>query len=399
MVLVLLLAIGGGWWMIARRPPAPRRSGPLKLAPLVPLRGGMPAAPAPPVPSPTPEPAGLPSGAIEAVAPPPPGALEDMIASARPAIVLIESSTGRGTGFFVKPDLIVTNAHVVRGSATVMLRFSDGRTGSAAVSTIGDGVDLATLRPAPGSANHANLELSPTDHIRAGQEVIAIGSALGVLQNTVTRGIISAIRNDGGVLLLQTDAAINPGNSGGPLLDRSGRVVGVNTMKIGTAASIGFAIAAEHVVSLLDGRGGAITARDGTSTAPSMGMPPVPAQKSEPDESHGQAVNGFEQQLKAIAQRSDQIDDYWKRFRTSCNTAAAGKGGDREWFGVWSDRPDIKTTVPDCTVWLNDLIQLATDVRGAMVAADEKARRDGVYPGEVRSLRSRYHLDWAGWDR
>ena len=259
----------------------------LKLAPLVPLAAGGRAARTPVARcrrglrrprrrNPWP----LPSGAIEAVAPAPPGALEDMIASAMPAVVLIESSTGRGTGFFVKPDLIVTNAHVVRGSATVMLRFSDGRTGSAAVSTIGEGVDLATLRPAPGSANPANLELSTTDHIRAGQEVIAIGSALGVLQNTVTRGIISAIRNDGGVLLLQTDAAINPGNSGGPLLDRSGRVVGVNTMKIGTAASIGFAIAADHVLSLLDGRGGAIAgARRGRARPRRWACPPVPAQQ------------------------------------------------------------------------------------------------------------------------
>ena len=91
--------------------------------------------------------------------------------------------------------------------------------------------------------------------MRPGEEVVAIGSALGVLQNTVTRGIVSAIRIDGGVTLLQTDAAINPGNSGGPLLDRNGTVVGVNTMKVGSAASIGFAVAAEHVRAIVEGRG------------------------------------------------------------------------------------------------------------------------------------------------
>jgi S1-C subfamily serine protease len=106
------------------------------------------------------------------------------------------------------------------------------------------------------------LELSSIGRVRPGQEVIAIGSALGVLQNTVTRGIVSALRNDGGVMLLQTDAAINPGNSGGPLLDRSGRVVGVNSMKVGgAAASIGFAVAADHVRTLVDSPSGTSATR------------------------------------------------------------------------------------------------------------------------------------------
>ena len=66
---------------------------------------------------------------------------------------------------------------------------------------------------------------------------MAIGSALGVLQNTVTRGIVSGVRQAGSVTLIQTDAAINPGNSGGPLVDRAGNVIGINTM--GVAASAG----------------------------------------------------------------------------------------------------------------------------------------------------------------
>ena len=91
------------------------------------------------------------------------------------------------------------------------------------------------------------LPLGQVASVRTGQEVIAIGSALG-LQNTVTRGIVSARRQAGRVVLLQTDAAINRGNSGGPLLDRNGVVLGVTTLKMGgQAEGLGFAVAADHV--------------------------------------------------------------------------------------------------------------------------------------------------------
>ena len=65
---------------------------------------------------------------------------------------------------------------------------------------------------------------------KPGQEIIVIGSALGTLQNSVSRGIVSGLRNSGGATLVQTDAAANPGNSGGPMLDRSGAVIGITTM-------------------------------------------------------------------------------------------------------------------------------------------------------------------------
>lgn len=82
--------------------------------------------------------------------------------------------------------------------------------------------DLAIVHVDGVSAAQPVLPLGSVNDVRPGQEVIAIGLALGVFQNTVTRGIISAIRRAGAVVVLQTDAAINPGNSGGPLLNRSG---------------------------------------------------------------------------------------------------------------------------------------------------------------------------------
>jgi S1-C subfamily serine protease len=324
-----------------------------------------------------------------------PASLEDMIAASTPAVVLIETESGRGTGFFVRRDVLVSNAHVVKGATTVKIKFSDGKAGSAQVIAVAENVDLAILRPAPGSEGTTMLELSSIARVRPGQEVIAIGSALGVLQNTVTRGIVSALRNDGGVMLLQTDAAINPGNSGGPLLDRSGRVVGVNSMKVGAAASIGFAVAADHVRTLVD-------SPSGTSATPT-GSPGsaliASAQRGSGDDPHAQAIAAYETQVKSVQARADQIDDYWDRFKKSCNSSAVTTDGDRQWFGVWAKQPEMSAVIPDCRVWLADLVQLASGVRTTMIAAEDNARRGGVYSGEARDLRKKYHLAWNGWEK
>ena len=350
--------------------------------------------------APGPEPAAAPP-AVVANAGGAPASLEDMIAASTPAVVLIETDSGRGSGFFVRSDLLVSNAHVVKGSTTVKLKFADGKTGSALVIAVAENVDLAILRPAAGSEGTTVLELSSIARVRPGQEVVAIGSALGVLQNTVTRGIVSALRNDGGVMLLQTDAAINPGNSGGPLLDRAGHVVGVNTMKVGTAASIGFAVAADHVRTLVDNPSGAAAApagAPGSSLIASAQKPAGPASPPSGDQ-HAQAVAAYETQLKSVQARADQIDDYWDRFRKSCNSSPVGGGGDRQWFGVWAQRPEIRAAIPDCSVWLTDLVQLASGVRTTMTTAEESARRGGVFPGEARDLRKKYRLGWDRWEQ
>ena len=75
------------------------------------------------------------------------------------------------------------------------------------------------------------------------------------------------------------------------------------------------------------------------------------------------------------------------------------RGGDRQWFGVWAKPPEIRAAIPDCSVWLADLVQLASGVRTTMTAAEDNARRGGVYPGEARDLRRKYHLAWDGWEK
>jgi S1-C subfamily serine protease len=417
--MVLILAgFGLYFWFQARRARLGNDSPPVAAAPTtvtVPAPVTVTAAPpaGDPVPSPAiptpgdltpralgPDGASAP-GAVVANAAGAPASLEDMIAASTPAVVLIESDSSRGSGFFVRSDVLVSNAHVVKGSTTVKLTFSDGKAGSALVIAVADNVDLAILRPAAGSEGRTTLELSSVARVRPGQEVIAIGSALGVLQNTVTRGIVSALRNDGGVMLIQTDAAINPGNSGGPLLDRTGRVVGVNSMKVGTAASIGFAIAADHVRTLVDNPSSSASAAAGSPGSSLIASAQKPSGQPAPagGDQHAQAVSAYEGQLKSVQARADQIDDYWDRFRKSCNAPALAGAGDRGWFGVWTKPPEIRAQIPDCSVWLTDVVQLASGVRTTMTAADETARRGGVYPGEARDLRKKYHLAWDGWEQ
>ena len=327
-----------------------------------------------------------------------PATLEDMIAAATPAVVVIETDTTRGSGFYVRPNTIVTNAHVVRGAMSVKVRLANGRIGTANVTSVGDGIDLALLQPAAGFEGSTILELSSVGHVRAGQEVVAIGSPLGVFQNTVTRGIVSAMRQDGRVMLIQTDAAINPGNSGGPLLDRNGRVVGVNTMKVGSATSINFAIAADHVRNLLESPLSP-PLLPSTAEAPSpLADQPAPPVGRE-DDAHARAQEAFELQLKKISLRSDQIDEYWDRFKKTCNASVSGQRGDREWFSVWTSQLNVQANLADCSVWMNDLVQVSGAVRTAMLAANDSARTAGIIPGQVRQLRHKYRLEWDGWDK
>jgi len=326
-----------------------------------------------------------------------PASLEDMVAAATPAVVLLEAGALRGSGFYVRPDVLVTNAHVVRGSSTVTVKFADGRSGTASVANVADNMDLALLKPAPGSEGTTVLGLSSITRVRTGQEVVAIGSALGVLQNTVTRGIVSALRNDGGLMLLQTDAAINPGNSGGPLLDRTGQVVGVNTMKVGEAASIGFAVAADHVRTLIDTPAGTPIVLHASADASSRLMP---AQPSSVDTPRNEAVATYERQLTSLAQRADEIDSYWTDYKKNCPAPSMPAGQrDREWFGVWAAPPvNTMPTGGGCSS-LHTIVQFATAVKNAIESSNETARRAGVFPGESRDLRHKYRLEWDGWNR
>jgi serine protease Do len=209
--------------------------------------------------------------------------LEDIVSRSIPAIVSIEAGQGRGSGFFAAPRTVVTNRHVVQTIPTVTVRLSNGQALPGRVETTSQEYDLAIVRVDGAPPAQPVLPLGTVNEVRPGQEVIAIGLALGVFQNSVTRGIISAVRRADRTVMLQTDAAINPGNSGGPLLNRSGQVIGINTMKIsGAAESLGFAVAVDHARGLLSG-GAAPSLPIASSAQPSRPLAPSFSARSETD--------------------------------------------------------------------------------------------------------------------
>ena len=327
--------------------------------------------------------------------------LEDVIGAAVDAVVSIESDAGRGTGFFVGQNTVLTNAHVVEGMSSVSLHTALG-TKRARVATVATDYDLAVLK-IDGAAEHAVLPLAALPSARVGQEVIAIGFALGLLENTVTRGIISGIRRVGGITFLQTDAAINPGNSGGPLLDTSGRVLGVTTLKFGAQAeSLGFAVSAEHAGPLLTGgrppARAAIASRDSSD---SRRLAPIltPNQTSAAGRLRAEGAQAYEQQVAALAQQANQIDAFWDQFRTTCLGAPPRRRYDRPWFSLYDGTVAIDQGGPQCASWLGDLSQVSGDIGSAMRAAGEAARQAGVYPGVQRELRRRYRMSWRDWER
>jgi len=122
--------------------------------------------------------------------------LEDLISRSLPAVVRVETAGGLGTGFFVSPDTILTNVHVVSGNTSVTIRRAGGITQTARVDTTAPELDIAIVRISNPDSDQPTLAMGSASQTRAGQEVIALGSPLG-LQNTVTRGIVSAVRRWG----------------------------------------------------------------------------------------------------------------------------------------------------------------------------------------------------------
>jgi S1-C subfamily serine protease len=160
---------------------------------------------------------------------------------------------GSGSGF-VWDELghVVTNFHVVAGAQHLTVTLHDQRTFPATVVGTEPRKDIAVLKiEAPAGALMPIGRHQERVNLEVGQKVIAIGNPFG-LDQTLTTGVISALGRQvdgiGGVKIremVQTDAAINPGNSGGPLLDSTGRLIGMNTMiysKSGSSAGIGFAV-------------------------------------------------------------------------------------------------------------------------------------------------------------
>jgi len=231
----------------------------------------------------------------------PAGTVEQVAAKVVPSVVKLEVDLGKqseeGSGIILSSDgLILTNNHVVSaakdgpgaaGGAQTKVTFADGRTMGFTVVGTDPSSDIAVVR-AHDASGLTPITLGSSGNLRVGQDVVAVGSPLG-LEGTVTTGIISALnrpvaaggdaQNQNTVLdAIQTDAAINPGNSGGALVNMNGELVGVNSAiaTLGGDAGpqaqsgsigLGFAIPVDQAKRIADE-----LIQNGTATHASLGV-------------------------------------------------------------------------------------------------------------------------------
>jgi serine protease Do len=168
-----------------------------------------------------------------------------------PAIVSIRTAHSLGTGFVVdKSGLIATNLHVVAGHERLVVILPDQRQFPILEVTSHDpNVDLAIVRI--GAHDLPSLSLGDSEAVHAGDPIVAIGHPLG-LEDTVSNGLVSAVRTLDGVTVLQISAPIAPGSSGGPIFNERGEVIGVCTALLQGGQNLNFGVPSKYVRALLD---------------------------------------------------------------------------------------------------------------------------------------------------
>ncbi|MBA4364592.1 MAG: serine protease [Coprothermobacter sp.] len=213
-------------------------------------------------------------------------AIENAVKVASPAVVQINITSvsqnpfgfssgqqdGLGSGFIITSDgYVLTNNHVVENATKITVMLKDGREFRGQVVGTDATSDVAVVKIS--GTNLPMVQLGDSSMLTVGQKVIAIGNPYGLSQ-TVTTGVISALERNVQVSqtetlvgVVQTDAAINPGNSGGPLVDLSGRVVGINTIIYQNAQGLGFSVSVNTARKVYDA-----IIKDGKVTWPALGI-------------------------------------------------------------------------------------------------------------------------------
>lgn len=179
----------------------------------------------------------------------------------------LQETTSCGSGVILYSTdseiYIVTNYHVVENATTLSVTFVDDQTYEAQLCGYDESMDIALLKVSIGDLSSDTLSqisvvaIGDSDELVVGEQVVAIGNALGYGQS-VTTGIVSALdravsADTGSSTYIQTDAAINPGNSGGALFNMSGELIGINTAKVSSTdvEGIGYAIPISQVLELI----------------------------------------------------------------------------------------------------------------------------------------------------
>lgn len=169
------------------------------------------------------------------------------------SIFVIYSGNSTGSGFAIGENTVVTNAHVIANENDIIVYGYDGNIYRASVYLIDTSFDIAILSVENG--NFIPLEIGDSNSIKAGDDIYAIGAPKS-LDYSLTKGVVSnKLRKFGKYTYIQIDAAINSGNSGGPLLNSSGQVIGVNSMKMSDAEGIGLSIPISSVISFIENKG------------------------------------------------------------------------------------------------------------------------------------------------
>jgi S1-C subfamily serine protease len=217
-----------------------------------------PPATAPaPLASVTPAPASTPAPAPST--PGVPMTTAQIVAKWEPSVALIKGQASSGTGFVVKPGIVVTNAHVINEEliSGLEVRFPSapaGKQGPLGAELLYEDAkrDLAFLKV---DTDLPATQVSPSYSFVKGEDITVIGNpGLGdevVLENAISRGVMSSKTVIEGMNFLQLNMSINPGNSGGPVFDSSGRVIGVATLKATKAEALAFCIPAEDLQAAL----------------------------------------------------------------------------------------------------------------------------------------------------
>jgi S1-C subfamily serine protease len=177
------------------------------------------------------------------------GALKNQ-AQLRNAVVTLETAEGSGSAFFIDKDgHLLTNAHVIRGSKYARIKLQNGDKAVAEVVKVNEQADVALLKTALTDGDA--LAIRSGAALEVGSDVYAIGSPLGVLNHSMTRGVLSADRVLQGRRVLQSDAAVTFGSSGGPLLDADGRVIAITRSGVEPGKGFNFFIPIDEALKAL----------------------------------------------------------------------------------------------------------------------------------------------------
>lgn len=182
-----------------------------------------------------------------------PAAWPKVVESTLPAIVVVETDKGQGSGFFARSDgTLVTNHHVIVGATRISVRTSTGEVYRGARVLASDSArDLAILRV--DAFDVPSARLGNSNDVKVGSGVLLLGAPRG-LEQTASTGIVAGVRlNESGLRLIQTSAAASPGSSGGPLLNESGEVIGVLSFSLGESQNLNFAVPINYARGMLEG--------------------------------------------------------------------------------------------------------------------------------------------------